>query len=872
MNRFIKTSCVIILLSLLLTSCGSTNTGSKETEQPKFTPEQVVTRPDTWNYTTSAPKTTDISDSSKTQARWMSIPNSRLVVNPYPDDHDTGDYTQSQLVNDYDLPLNIGYLDPLLDSGRNGRRVMDAIYVLEDNLKGDKSAETTTLDFANVSRWSAGGGYKAEKADGKLKITVSGQGGFPLVYENAAEVDFGRNPVLRIRIDSIINNDPEGTENAVPRWALFLNVQGNDAIRLQWDIADSGTYTYDLNRYAQSIRGVKMVGLTLYAINQGTEMTVSDISITESEDEARYSKSSEYSTEWAPDKLLFSAKYPDGMEVNGADYFYDEKTVVRSLKSQGKPIVAGTIYGDESKVENNILYSIYNYGYAHSIGFSKAGKFVFYNNMDDLYNGENGKGQISQDSKYWTFILDETLNGEELFAAFRLDTYKDGEAQVLKELAEIISRNDFSAKMQERTDNWNEILAKVPRPRNFSFKEQRDKGVSEEDVKKIYYKAWCLVVSNVLPKSPESGFDYHQVCTGKASLWGWGAEGAVYSAAWESFVGMQFLSYIDPDTAWDAYIGIMRLVDDDGMLGGESLPSIKAQTAWILYNNKRDKNLLDSITPALERYLNWRMENPRWIMGSHNVKGECDLDFVSNALVDMEYTSRIFNELGNSEKAQEWENKRKEYYEKFREWFIDGKNAFTIYNDVTGKRELGNILWLSKGLHIPDITDEDFTTLYKRFRMLYSKRNVLAGFGGVKFDSMQFPIYAFIDKGGDYIDNAKNMVEIAIRDITITNFLGEVYNNIGGKPTVTGVRPSLFGAGIIIDNCLIKNGYMFYDGTPKIVNLYGTDSGVENININGSTFNVTISGEEGKAKLGGSYFENEAEIDLSEGESKYINS
>ena len=493
---------------------------------------------------------------------------------------------------------------------------------------------------------------------------------------------------------------------------------------------------------------------------------------------------------------------------------------------------------------------------------------IFYGNWDELKNDERGTEDNIPRNQFWSFVPDDNIDSDELFVALRFDIYNQGDETIAKDLSEIVKRNDFAAKREERTNFWNDFFAKVPRPMNFSFDIQKDNDVSEQQVKNMYYKAWALIYSSVLPEGPEVGFNYKQVCCGKPSMWGFGAESATYSAAWESFVAIQFLSYVEPDIAWNAFEGLMSLVDDDGVLGGESLPSYKAQTAWVVYNNKKDKEALERITPALERYLNWRMENPRWIIESNEVNGERDLDFISNALVDIDYAVRIFKELGNEEKATEWENKGKDYYKQFQEWMIYKNNVYLTYNDITQRRSTGNVLWLSKGLHIPNITDEDFDLFYKNFKGAYRANASLGGFHTVKFDSMQYPIYSFIEKGGDYLEIAQNLVEITYRDVASTNFLAEVYNSGGKKIFADGVRPSMFGAGLMIDNVLIKNGFMYYEGRPKVINLYGTSGGVENIHINGDTFNVVQTGSENKIKLGGTFFESEQEIVLEVGETK----
>ena len=881
MKKFIPVVLSVTMIVSLLAGCKDDGGTAKETPNSTETPQAVA---DNWNYQTSAIKSSDLLETGELQDRWLSIPDSRLVVNPF--DFNKGDLPQSKISNDDDIPFNIGFLDPALKPGENGIRLDDASYILENPKDGGEAKLNIIFksDFSNIDNWKTGKNFELKSVDNKLNMTVK-KGATPpsqnTMLENAAEVDFSTDPLFQITVDKIYNPHPDPGKDIIARWALLINIHDvngkTEKVRLQWDTDKTGKFTYDLNKIIKDaglkgVEGKKKIDIIYYTMFPESESIVSEMLISSVGKDSSRAVSTEYSTTWAPDQLTFSAKYPGGLEVTGTDFFYDSKTVIRGIKAKGIPVIGGNIIGDKVVKNGEVIYITSDKGYAYAIAFSKAGKIAFYPNYQDLIINTNSSDTAKDDSKYWTFIPDELGENEELFVAVRVDMYKAGEDKVDSELKDIMSKNDFDAKRTERTKFWDDYFKKVPRPVNFSLSVQDAKDVSEDQMKRMYYKAWTLISASVLPENTEIGFNYKQVACGKPSMWGHGAEKSTYSASWESFIGMQFLSYVDPDSAWSAYKGLMSLVDDKGVLGGESLPSVKAQTAWVLYNNKKDKESLESIIPALERYLNWRMENPRWIFGDHDVAGDCDMDFIANLLVDMDYTVKIFEELGNKAKADEWKNKITEYYKNFQEWMIKGNNAYLIYNTITKNRSVGNVLWLSKGLNIPNITDEDFEIVFKRFKSSYKKDNVLGGFNTVKFDSMQYPIYAFINKGGDYLEIAQNLVEIAIRDVAQTNFLAEVYNPNGKVAKVEGVRPTLFGAGLMIDNLLIKNGFMYKDGNAKGINLFGKAGGVENLNIEGKVLNIKLDGEGNKLTLGGSYIgEEEKQIDLTVGQTEFLN-
>src|SRR3954452_8156690 len=109
---------------------------------------------------------------------------------------------------------------------------------------------------------------------------------------------------------------------------------------------------------------------------------------------------------------------------------------------------------------------------------------------------------------------------------------------------------------------------------------------------------------------------------------------------------------------------MMALVNDDvspdaaeyGELGGESLPSRKAQTAWILYQATGDREKLESIYDALKIHLDWEKENMRWVLHSHNYLDERDSEFVASLIFDVQYASKIASELGHTDDAAQWDS------------------------------------------------------------------------------------------------------------------------------------------------------------------------------------------------------------------------
>ena len=83
-------------------------------------------------------------------------------------------------------------------------------------------------------------------------------------------------------------------------------------------------------------------------------------------------------------------------------------------------------------------------------------------------------------------------------------------------------------------------------------------------------------------------------------------------ATWDSVINMQMMAYVDPASAWNAFTGMLSLVNADGQLGdadstdGENLPAREAQTAWNLYSITGDLAKLRAVYPAIRRLLDFK--------------------------------------------------------------------------------------------------------------------------------------------------------------------------------------------------------------------------------------------------------------------------
>ncbi|RED85577.1 hypothetical protein [Cohnella phaseoli] len=492
------------------------------------------------------------------------------------------------------------------------------------------------------------------------------------------------------------------------------------------------------------------------------------------------------------------------------------------------------------------------YALAISLGGNYPVEAKRYRTRPELLTGLAADTAIAEG--YWSLDipLDE-LDGASEAVTIAFSPQRTGTAQATQLARAPFVQDNIDLKHAETEQFWNDYLQKVPHPYNFDLEIADTLGVTAERTYLDYYRAWVFLAANILPAMPEGGFLYSQFATGKPSMWGDGAEEAKYASSWESFLAMQLYAFVDPDLAWDGYKGMMSLVDDEGMLGGESLPSRKAETAMILYQLTGDIQSLHDVYPALKRYLNWRIDNPRWIYlpANKNNVYERDADFVFSGLIDLGHARDIATILGLEDEAADWEATRQQFYTDSLEWFWETPTSLPnqyYYLDSEIRHE-GTTLWVAQGVYVDLLSGDYLTSLMNRFYSDYDVNKSFVGMGMPKYPNISFLIYGFLEKG--YLEEAQQVLEVSMRDVVRAYEFAEQYD-VSHPPRPTGVRPSVFGAGMLIDTVLLKNGYKLDKGKPQFVNIFGADGGVENLMIRGHQLNLVLDGQEETVTLTGS--------------------
>lgn len=261
------------------------------------------------------------------------------------------------------------------------------------------------------------------------------------------------------------------------------------------------------------------------------------------------------------------------------------------------------------------------------------------------------------------------------------------------------------------------------------------------------------------------------------------------------------------------------MVDADGLLGGESLPSRKAETAWKIYQQAPDRKRLKEVYPAIKRYLTWREANPRWIWQDIKAPDERDVEFVVSWLYDLRFAAQIATELGLTKDAVMWSSKEAPTVGKMREWFFnDPERLHQLYfterkTHSTPARSSNRPIMILSALNIASLPDDMTARLIKLLNETARPERVNSGFNYTKYPDNQFVAMGLLDHQRP---EARPFIEGILRDSILAGEFTECL--VPGKnnlPALDGVKPSLFTALNIIDFTLLLNQVRCDTGRPQ---------------------------------------------------------
>lgn len=568
---------------------------------------------------------------------------------------------------------------------------------------------------------------------------------------------------------------------------------------------------------------------TFYGVNdKGTYKASPELinfnAITLNEQEA-----SNVDSEWRPYKVGINAQYPNG-ELEVSDYFIDEDTVGRQI-----------VNNSNETIEVNITQT------KTGLWTQNGSSFVY--DSKDTLNQYYFSMNFKQDA-----IVEESDTGYNLIfspgsnidMAIAFATENQG-VEYAQEKSKIILTSTSEELLIQTKNKWSKLLSIVPMPITFGI--DADLGaINEEEHRNLYYTAWAYLLGNMMSPTDEAGYQFGQQLLGKASMQTEGAPISSGNNSWESILQLQLISLVNPNFAQDTIYGFMTMVDANGKLDGEVLPTRFAQTVWITYNSNQDIDFLKRIYPSLKRFMEYKSENLHWIWGGTNVEDEVDSEFVISWLFDERFVEQISSELGYTNEVEYWNAIANKLLNKYYKYFfvdedsLEAEGAFpsgtsgvrdddhpedkssrgiwqriyrdhynsdgtNMHNNVRGVLP-ENVHMILTALAIPEISDVYEERLLNLFYDVYNPSLTLSGFTNYKYGPNSLLMYGLLEHG-----MIEELMSLLKNDLTKANEVWtfcELYSYNSNTPQ--GTLPTSFSTNLIIENTLMINGVMYYTG------------------------------------------------------------
>lgn len=765
------------------------------------------------------------------QSAWLSLPLSRLVVNP----HMAADAPVPPAAAPM-LPLNMAYYA--------GRTPVPLPYFWAWRPEEPKGSAPTvipgpTAEFTPEAEkiWRVerakmqfimGSAHLAVEAEpfGSMSTTVS--------------VDLNKTPYLVVSV-----------AETTGQWALKVNPDASAVdTYVQGDTSQIGNFVYDL-RKVTGWSGRRSFRVILFAIGRrGNAVTVNSLRFVGARGENGAKMTSR---SWEPHRIVSAAEAPD-LKAEAVVCLPDARTIAQRLKvsaTGGRPLV---LMGQmpRGQVRWNAMtrtLTLQNDRVQAALTVSRKARFLGAASSAVDLMADGAKSEQAEGGA-WALAFDGVNVGEEIVVVARFALPGENAAEAGDELSRLATSAGFDAAQKRQETFWEAQFGRAPQPLDWHLRLAAAHGATAGAIRAAYYRAWAFLLSDTLPPMSEADSPFPQVACGKPSLWAEGAPRSRATSQWESVLGMQYLALVDPETAWQAFEGLMAQVDPQGTLGGEGLPSRHAQTAWVLYALTGNRERLTRVYPAVKRLLLWKAANPRWLYKNTTPTGDKDAEFVVHALLDMGYARRIAERLGLTAEVAFWNERSAALAKDFHRWFWGaGGKTYRLYNTDTLRQTEPDRSWNLQGLALPPeiLRPEERAAFLKLFRAASSAEMPflipqLAG----------FPKYNYTLRGVWRYGEGKEadlMAEAALRDVALAGEFSESYTQ-QFPPTAVGVIPSLFGALQILDAALWHNGVCFGEGAPLLTDL-ALSGGIANLRLPGGTVTFLWDGPAGRLAIEG---------------------
>ncbi len=761
--------------------------------------------------------------------RWLSLPGSRLVVNPFSGKN--SDPAAAPLA----LPEQLLALDVAYYAGPAATS-LPALCFLQQLRPGSGAAVVPGPRIPLVEGGWSTEGVEARFANGAARLTPADAYG---AITRSVTVDLDRTPTLLVQCSP-----------GSPAFDLKVNDGTQPVDTFLRPTHRFGASAVDVAA-ATGWHGVRTFLLRLFALGKGRPTTFTSVQFA-----ALPGAAAALPETWMPGSVTARAQV-GAAEIAGTTQMPDVNTVsVRYRVEQGQPgplVLAGTFPG-AAKWDGRTQTLLLQSERCHAIvTVSRPARWLGLRAAapDWLLSTAEPQGGPPGESApphggIWRLAVSGLAPGADLVVTVRFfpGTGTPGPAALAAARASA-TEAAFAAALARGEAEWNRRIARAPRPLDFTVRPVSPKGVTAAQVERAYYRAWVFFLADSLPPMPENSFPFPQFCAGKPSLWDGGAPHSEATAEWDSAMAMQALALLDPIGVQRALEGLLGQVEADGYLPGELLPAVLAQTLWMDTVQSGDTAALRRLYPALKRFLIWRIASPRWVYPN---KSRADVkpatiksnEFVLHEIVEMQYAERIANELAMPEEARFWREQRQAASSDFVRWFWqtpDGPVSEEM-DPVSGWRGGLDIPWVLKGLQLGGdlLPEREGKSLLAIFDRTFAPAKA---FGGVqnRFGDIE-PVFLGLLSYGR-IAEARQLAAAALRDVTRAREYSEQYSS-ADPPRPDGVRPSSFGARVAIDSALWHNGLILDQGLPVIIGMPGA-AGVDNIPVRGEMLSVRFN-------------------------------
>jgi len=511
-------------------------------------------------------------------------------------------------------------------------------------------------------------------------------------------------------------------------------------------------------------------------------------------------------TVWSPYRIAYSANYSGlGLQLTGSDFFAGPNALLRIVRcvagGEADFRLGGAAEGSLSWEDGRRLLVMDREIYCEAVMAIP---------LDAEGKRTGDAAELAVEGAAWQ----ANIAAAGFAFAYGFATKEEGAAAAADRARQALA-DEPALMLAAAKSAWDRLLGSVPAPQRWGIRAVDSQGVSPSRHRSRYYAAWAFILTNTLPETPERGFPYRQVTVGKPSLWYDGSVLCPGNCAWESFYEIQLLALIDPETAWSATEGFMSMIDEDGWLEGECLPSQKARTAWIVHAIAPNAERLRAMYPAIRRYLLWREANPYWLWSPGGPKkpeeplDQKDISFVSQWMTDVDCAAAICRELGEPAEADMWMERKNAMIEMMRDWFFTPEGVFGIYWANSGKREDNDLFTIDMLVNrLPADLDAQMVDYYLN---IHDPGKELAGLKWSKYANAVNAIYGLYDRGMD--KQADELADALLRHTLRVRDFYEVERP--GSFIVEGVNPSAFAACQVIGLTWLRNGVRFDRGKPE---------------------------------------------------------